>query len=451
MIFGTVAAVSTPRGRGGVSMIRVTGPDARAVLGRVFRPSGAGGISPRRAVHGLFSDDGGVFDDGIAVFYPAPGSYTGEDTAELCCHGGVLVTERLLAACFSAGALPAGAGEFTRRAFINGKLTLTEAEAVAGIIDAVCTRQLDISVRQASGALSAKISGIYDRLKTLAASLYAYIDYPDEDLSDIPHDRLAAELAGARAELDALADSHRYGRAVSEGVDTVIVGRTNTGKSSLLNLLLGFERALVSDAEGTTRDVVSETCVVGGVPLRLSDTAGIRSGAGEIEAAGIRKGLERLENAGLVFAVFDCSCPLSEEDHALAGRIRELGKEDCTIAVFNKADLAPSFAPPPIFARSAVISALTGEGKDSLERAVASFYGDYDGDPGTVVMSARQAAALRRASDALGSALGSLELFMPDAAGTDIEAALAALGETDGRGVSEEIVSEIFTHFCVGK
>lgn len=246
----TVAAVSTPRGKGGVAMIRITGPEARAVLSRVFRPKSGRPPEARQAVYGSFFDDGGVFDDGVAVFYAAPASYTGEDTAELCCHGGLLVTERLLSAVLAAGAQPARPGEFSKRAFLNGKLTLTEAEAVAGIIDAVSAKRLEIGVRQAGGSLSRRIDGLYRRLVTLAASMRAYIDYPDEDLADLTPREAAAELSAVRAELDALADSHRYGRAVSEGVRTVLVGRTNTGKSSLLNLLLGFERALVSDEAG---------------------------------------------------------------------------------------------------------------------------------------------------------------------------------------------------------
>ena len=447
----TVAAVSTPRGKGGVAMIRITGPEARAVLSRVFRPKSGRPPEARQAVYGSFFDDGGVFDDGVAVFYAAPASYTGEDTAELCCHGGLLVTERLLSAVLAAGAQPARPGEFSKRAFLNGKLTLTEAEAVAGIIDAVSAKRLEIGVRQAGGSLSRRIDGLYRRLVTLAASMRAYIDYPDEDLADLTPREAAAELSAVRAELDALADSHRYGRAVSEGVRTVLVGRTNTGKSSLLNLLLGFERALVSDEAGTTRDVVSETAVVGGIPLRLADTAGLRAGAGAVERAGIGKSLEQLERAELVLAVFDLSQPLTAEDYGLADRIRALGKAGSTVAVFNKRDLAPGAVPPVLFDRQVCISARTGEGKDALEQAVGALYGGLEPDMDAVITSARQAAALRRASAALGEAKEALCGGAQDAAGTELDAAIAALGETDGRSVSEAVVDEIFSRFCVGK
>ncbi|HJA58692.1 MAG TPA: tRNA uridine-5-carboxymethylaminomethyl(34) synthesis GTPase MnmE [Firmicutes bacterium] len=447
----TVAAVSTPRGKGGVAMIRITGPEARAVLSRVFRPKSGRPPEARQAVYGSFFDDGGVFDDGVAVFYAAPASYTGEDTAELCCHGGLLVTERLLSAVLAAGAQPARPGEFSKRAFLNGKLTLTEAEAVAGIIDAVSAKRLEIGVRQAGGSLSRRIDGLYRRLVTLAASMRAYIDYPDEDLADLTPREAAAELSAVRAELDALADSHRYGRAVSEGVRTVLVGRTNTGKSSLLNLLLGFERALVSDEAGTTRDVVSETAVVCGIPLLLADTAGLRAGAGAVERAGIGKSLEQLERAELVLAVFDLSQPLTAEDYGLADRIRALGKAGSTVAVFNKRDLAPGAVPPVLFDRQVCISARTGEGKDALEQAVGALYGGLEPDMDAVITSARQAAALRRASAALGEAKEALCGGAQDAAGTELDAAIAALGETDGRSVSEAVVDEIFSRFCVGK
>ena len=447
----TVAAVSTPRGKGGVAMIRITGPEARAVLSRVFRPKSGRPPEARQAVYGSFFDDGGVFDDGVAVFYAAPASYTGEDTAELCCHGGLLVTERLLSAVLAAGAQPARPGEFSKRAFLNGKLTLTEAEAVAGIIDAVSAKRLEIGVRQAGGSLSRRIDGLYRRLVTLAASMRAYIDYPDEDLADLTPREAAAELSAVRAELDALADSHRYGRAVSEGVRTVLVGRTNTGKSSLLNLLLGFERALVSDEAGTTRDVVSETAVVCGIPLLLADTAGLRAGAGAVEQAGIGKSLEQLERAELVLAVFDLSQPLTAEDYGLADRIRALGKAGSTVAVFNKRDLAPGAVPPVLFDRQVCISARTGEGKDALEQAVGALYGGLEPDMDAVITSARRAAALRRASAALGEAKEALCGGAQDAAGTELDAAIAALGETDGRSVSEAVVAEIFSRFCVGK
>ena len=448
----TVAAVSTPRGKGGVAMIRITGPEARAVLSRVFRPKSGRPPEARQAVYGSFFDDGGVFDDGVAVFYAAPASYTGEDTAELCCHGGLLVTERLLSAVLAAGAQPARPGEFSKRAFLNGKLTLTEAEAVAGIIDAVSAKRLEIGVRQAGGSLSRRIDGLYRRLVTLAASMRAYIDYPDEDLADLTPREAAAELSAVRAELDALADSHRYGRAVSEGGG----GRRHRRREVWMfckaqNLLLGFERALVSDEAGTTRDVVSETAVVCGIPLLLADTAGLRAGAGAVERAGIGKSLEQLERAELVLAVFDLSQPLTAEDYGLADRIRALGKAGSTVAVFNKRDLAPGAVPPVLFDRQVCISARTGEGKDALEQAVGALYGGLEPDMDAVITSARQAAALRRASAALGEAKEALCGGAQDAAGTELDAAIAALGETDGRSVSEAVVDEIFSRFCVGK
>ena len=448
----TVAAVSTPRGKGGVAMLRVSGPDARAVLARVFRPRGDVPLRPRTAVYGSFYDDGGVFDDGIAVFYASPASYTGEDTAELCCHGGLLVTERLLAAVLAAGAQPAGPGEFTRRAFLNGKLTLTEAEAVAGIIDAASARRLEIGVRQAGGSLSRRIDGLYGRLVTLAASLRAYIDYPDEDLADLSEAETAAELSAVRAELDALADSHRYGRAVSEGVRTVLVGRTNTGKSSLLNLLLGFERALVSDEAGTTRDVVSAPAVVCGIPLLLADTAGLRAGAGEVERAGIRKSIEQLEQAELVLAVFDSSQALEKEDWELMDALEKVP----AIAIVNKSDLPTQMDVEAIqkrFEKTVSLSAATGEGLAALEQALSEILDTKDFHPQEgVLFTQRQRMDAQTALDSLREGEQALVLGLTlDAVTVCVEDALHALAALTGEQVSEEIVDRVFEEFCVGK
>lgn len=448
----TVAAISTPRGKGGVALVRISGDNAFEVAERVFAPSSGKRLTeykPNTVVHGVFSDRDGAFDDGMAVLYASPRSFTGEDTAELCCHGGPLVTQKLLSACFAAGADPAGRGEFTRRAFINGKLSLSRAEAVGGIIDAVSEKHLGVSLMQMGGSLAQKIGGIYSRLALLAASVYAYIDYPDEDMTDVTVPEMEEELKRILAELEDLRKTRKYGKAISEGVKAAIIGRPNTGKSSLLNLLAGEERAIVTEIEGTTRDVVTEKITAGGVVLDLSDTAGIRKSEDRIEMLGVERSLEQIKNAELLILVLENR--LREEDSQAVNAINEAGKSGVTIALLNKSDVEKC-EKPGIFKYEIEFSALTGAGREELINAIETLCGAGEcGDAGTIIVSARQSAALDKAASCVGNALDALKRFTQDVAGMDIESALAALGEIDGRAVTEEIVDSIFSHFCVGK
>ena len=448
----TVAAVSTPKGKGGVAMIRISGEDAFGVASRVFIPVSGKSLSsykPNTAVYGRFNEDGIAFDDGMAIVYKTPSSFTGEDTVELCCHGGLLVTRKLLTAVFAAGAVPAGPGEFTKRAFINGKLTLSEAEAVAGIIDAASEKHLGISLLQLEGSLSRKISDIYSKLTYLLSSVYAFIDYPDEDMTDIPVDEMKKTLSGILKELDALYESRKYGKAISEGVSAVIAGRPNTGKSSLLNFLSGSERAIVTDIEGTTRDVITEKITVGSIVLNLSDTAGIREGGDMIEKMGIERSAEAVKNAEIIILVLESR--LTGGDEKVIKLIKDAGKEAVTVALYNKTDVNNAVF-GGIFENEIAFSAKTGEGKARLEEIIAKLCSEAErGDDGTVIISARQFGALKRARNGVSSAIAALDTFTQDIAGMDIEQALAALGELDGREVTEEVVNGIFSHFCVGK
>lgn len=451
----TVSAIGTPHGVGAVSMIRLTGDEAIAVATKVFFPKGSTPLkdrAARTAVYGTFTDENGPFDDGIVILYPAPSSYTGEDMAELMCHGGVLATERLLRATVSAGAALAGAGEFTRRAFINGKLSLSQAEAVGTLIEAKTDACLSVGIRQLGGALSKKIGRLSDELVALTSSIYAYIDYPEEDLTDVSCEEMLKRLESIRDELFALKDSYRYGKAISEGVKCAIVGCPNTGKSSVLNLLMGEERAIVTSRAGTTRDVITEKVRIGDVLLLLSDTAGIRDGGGMIERAGIKKSLESLEEAELVLAVFDGSKPQSEGDNRIIEHLRAAGKTAVTIGIVNKNDKSKRYEYALPFP-TVSLSAKTGDGETELRRAVEALYdGGIERDYGATVINARQHGALARAAASVDSALNALRMgYTQDVAGLDIEDALAALGELDGRRVSEEIVNEIFSRFCVGK
>lgn len=446
----TVAAISTPVGKGGVALIRISGEDAVQICRKVFAPASGKDISEYpagKAVHGYFRDKDGNFDDGLATLFISPRSFTGEDTAELCCHGGILVQEKLLRACFWAGATPAAAGEFTRRAYINGKITLSQAEAVGGLIDAHTEKHLEVSLRQLDGNISKKIDAVCSSLILTAATVYAYIDYPDEDMTDMSVDEMLIKLNEAKNTLLSLAGTHKYGKAISEGIPTVIAGKPNTGKSTLMNLLCGTDRAIVTDIAGTTRDVITEQVKVDDILLNLADTAGIRESEETVEAAGIKRSIKEIEKASLIIAVFDGSTPLSDEDNELINLLEY--KKDRVIAVINKCDKGATLSLP--FENSVCMSAKTGEGFDGLKEKIRLFAGQAEVNTEDIIVSARQYGAIERALENINDAITALGGFTQDIAGECIERAISALGEIDGRTATQEIVNEIFSHFCVGK
>lgn len=450
----TIAAISTPPGKGGVALIRVSGPDAFAITERVFRPKGGRQPRelPRYAVYGDMLLEGSVIDDGLCTAFPAPGSYTGEDTVELTCHGGVLITRTVLEALFVAGAAPAGPGEFTRRAFLSGRLGLTEAEAIATLLDAKSEAQVRLSASR--GLLASRLAEHYREALALTVAAEAVIDFPEEDLSEIPEDELCKRLEALCHDVGSLCGSYRTGRAVSEGVRTVIIGRPNVGKSSLYNLLVGEDAAIVSEHEGTTRDVLERTVALGRVLLRLSDTAGLRESSDPVERIGVDRAKAALAEADLVLAVFDSSHPLSDEDRAILAMQADV-HVPC-IAILNKSDLAPRIEREELLAHFGSVlelSATHGTPMPLIEAVDRLFTdGELVIGESAIVSSARQYAALARAHACLGDALTALRGGLPaDMYTADLEAALSALGEVDGRTVNEEIVGEIFSHFCVGK
>lgn len=456
MLGDTVAAVSTPRGRGGIAVIRISGDGTRDVLRRCFVPAGsAPWDNVRKSCFGKIVDGKDEIDTGLAVFFRAPHSYTGEDSAEISCHGGVAVTAAVLRAVFAAGAAPAAAGEFTQRAFINGKLSLTEAEAVGKLIDADTDSRRRLAYGAAAGRLKDAAGGVCSRLRRVLAALYAVIDYPDEDIGDEGEREIEGVLEASAAELRRLLATYKTGCAVSDGVVCAIVGSPNSGKSSLYNLLCRSDRAIVTDVAGTTRDTLWETVDVGGITLRIADTAGIRKTDDIVEAAGIDRTIGVMESAELVIAVFDGSEALKPEDRELTERLRGCGA--AVICVINKSDLGGAADTSEFEGcadKTVVMSALTGDGLDRLHDAINGIY-NSDGlslDSDAVLWDVRHRAAVEKALELIEESRRALSAGDPaDAVCTLAESALAELSMLDGRGVSEEIVAEIFSHFCVGK
>ncbi len=458
-LLDTIAAVSTPYGKGGVAMIRISGADASAVGDAIFRPASRKRLSEiphASCVYGeIVMPDGESVDDGMATYFRAPRSFTGEDTVEITCHGGILVTRKVLSAALRAGARAAEAGEFTRRAYLSGKLKLTQAEALGNLLEAATEGQLSLARSGMKGHLSLRTERIYEELRSVMTSIFAAIDFPDEDLSELTREQIAQKVREALLELRTLMKTYDTGRAMSEGIPTVICGRTNAGKSSVYNRILGYDAAIVTDVEGTTRDVLRESAVLGKTLLRLCDTAGLRETDDLVESMGIRRSREEMRRAGLILAVFDSSEEPREEDLSLAREIAEL--KTPAIALWNKSDRpagADMRALAEHFEHSLPISAKDGEGFSELGALIDGLFIDGNLDIGqdAVVTGARQFAALSSAEEALSSSLADLLADLPlDLCCVGIEDALISLGEVDGRELGEEIVAEIFSKFCVGK
>lgn len=453
---GTIAAISTPPGKGGVALIRVSGPDAFPICDRCFRP--ARGDAPlslrpvRTAVRGDFLLDGEPIDDGLAFRFPSPHSYTGEDTVEFTCHGGVLVSHAVLEAVFAAGALPASAGEFTRRAYLNGTLTLTEADAIGQLLEASSMGQVKLAGRESREKLSRALSELHDTLVTLLASLYATIDYPEEDLASLSDEELAASLESLTERISLLLRTYRTGRSIRMGIPTVICGRPNVGKSSLYNLLCREEAAIVTDVAGTTRDLLERTVTLGSLTLRLTDTAGLRETCDPVERIGVERTRAALAQAELVLAVFDASVDLTDEDQELLAALR---KSPATVILcLNKCDLPRArWEIPSGFPYVVSMSAKSGEA-EALTDCILSLFEDASIHIGedAIISDARQFGALSYARELLASAAKAIKGGVTaEVALSEAERALGYLSEAEGTSVSEEIVDSIFSHFCIGK
>ena len=450
----TIAAVSTGNQVSAIGIIRLTGDDCIAVAEKVFTLNNQQPLSAspdRKLVLGQLHDkDGRVIDQCMAVISRNPHSYTGEDTVEFHCHGSPAVLAAGLESLYIAGAKPARRGEFTKRAFLNGKLDLTQAEAVIDLIEADTADAAANAAGQVGGRLQKKLTPIYNALVDLCSHFHAVLDYPDEDIEDFGLENYRTDLRTHAKQLYALLQTYGQGRILRQGVAAAIVGKPNVGKSSLLNALAGFERAIVTDIPGTTRDTVEETVMLGSTRLRLIDTAGIRETEDTVEAMGVERSKQAVEDADLVLFVCDGSKPLTGEDEAIIDLCCD---HENAVALINKTDLGQEVEPRDLpFMNVIRICARDGKGLDQLADVVDTLFENETPCDGSILTNARQFDAIRRSYEAILRSLQGLQLGLtPDAVLTDVEEAMEAMGEVTGATIREDITARIFERFCVGK
>ncbi len=451
----TIAAVSTPLGMGGISVIRISGKDAVSVADKVFVSVSGKKLADMKgytAAYGKIYDDGELLDEAVATVFIAPNSYTGENVVELSCHGGMYITSQVLRTVLDHGAVTAEPGEFTKRAFLNGKIDLTESEAVMDIISAKGRAAARSAIGIKEGRLRHEIDDVKASLIDSAAHLSAWADYPEEDIPEVSADTLNENITVALQKLDSLLKGYDIGKSVKEGIDTLIIGKPNVGKSTLMNFLSGSEKSIVTDIPGTTRDIIEETVVLGNAVLRLSDTAGLRETDNPIEKIGVDRAKKRIESCGLVLAVFDASRTLDDDDKSMLNLIGDVP----SVAVINKSDLCIVLDVDHVKSKvseAVYISAVTGDGIDELIAVVERITGAAEFDENTAVLSTeRQRECTMRAKNALEEALNALHSGLTlDAVTVSIEEAIQALLELTGERVGEVVVHSVFSKFCVGK
>lgn len=449
----TIAAIATGAQVAAIGIIRLSGPEAIAIADRLFTPR-TGSVMSERAdrslVYGALRDrNGDILDLCLCTVSRAPNSYTGEDTAELQCHGSPVVLRTALEEMFALGARQAGPGEFTKRAFLNGRMELTAAEAVADLIDAETAESARNAAGQLSGAIAGKIDAIYSSLTDISSHYHAVLDYPDEDIEEFTLSGYVGTMDSALHELRRLLSTFEHGRLLNSGIPAAIVGRPNVGKSSLLNALVGYDRAIVTSVAGTTRDTIEEKLRLGGLTLRLVDTAGIRETADAVEQLGVERSRRAMESAELVLAVVDGSDELTDGDIEI---IRMAEAAPKAIVVISKLDISSTLPEIDTALPVVCLSSLTGEGLERLEKAVAEQFPMPVVPAGEILTNSRQVDAVSRALEYMEAARQAMGAGMtPDIVLTETEGAMSALGELTGKTVREDVTERIFRRFCVGK
>ncbi len=449
----TIAAVSTPSGEGALGVIRISGDNAIEVADKIFFPFSGKSLSSLdgyQALYGAVKDGDTTLDDGVALVFKAPHSFTGEDTVEISLHGGSLILKSVLRLILKNGAFMAAAGEFTKRAFLNGKLDLTKAESIMGLISAKSNAELRLSRSAHAGKISEKIESIEAVLVSLDASISAFSDYPDEDIEGLNIENFEKLLKNARLTLEKMLSDFDKGKILREGIDTAIVGKPNVGKSTLMNMLSGTERSIVTEVAGTTRDVVEETVVIGDITLALADTAGIHSTEDMVESIGVERARARIDAAQLILAVFDSTKALDNDDKALLSLLDSKN----TIIIINKTDIGNVLSKSQFGGFTVIeLSAKNKTGLEELEKAICQITGTANLSQDSVILiNERQRDCAQRALSAVEEALNAIELGLTvDAVGVCVDDAIASLFEITGKRVTNEVTDEIFKKFCVGK
>lgn len=451
----TIAAVATGNSVSGIGVIRISGDRAIEIAQKVFKALDGTPLSELKgytAKYGKVYSNGESFDNAVALVFRNPKSYTGEDVVELSVHGGIFIVEKTLETVLAAGAEPAQAGEFTKRAFLNGKIDLAQAEGVAALISAQGQEAAKVSFNLLQGSLSKEISGVLDELINCSSLMAAWVDYPDEEIPELDENSLKKTLQTAKDTLEKLLKNYENGIVMTQGVDTAIVGKPNAGKSTLMNMLSGVEKSIVTHIEGTTRDIVENSVRLGNIVLHLSDTAGIRESDDIVESIGIKKAIEKIDAASLVLAVFDSSAELGDEDRMLMNACK--GKP--CIAVINKTDLPEKIDTNQIssqFDRIVYISAKNNEGADALEQAIKEQLGVENFDSSQPILAnKRQKQCVANAYEHICQALEGAQMGITyDAINVMIDSAVDDLLSLTGKKATEEVVNNIFSRFCVGK
>jgi len=452
----TIAAISTPKGIGGIGVVRISGEEAIEIADRVFKPfDGVSRLSSMKgytAKYGKVMSNHQLIDDAVALVFKAPHSYTGENVVEISCHGGLYLTREVLRAVLKAGASAAEPGEFTKRAFLNGKIDLSQAEAVMDLISARSRRANIIAFNQKEGAVSKKINEIKNQLLEISAQISVWVDYPEEDVPELQSTHLKETFETIYQKFENMIKNYDICSALKQGIKTSLVGKPNVGKSTIMNLISGFERSIVTDVAGTTRDVVEETVMIGDVPLLLSDTAGIRNTEDTVEKIGVEKARQYLKAADLNIVVLDSSSKLTPEDE----EILNLCDPKRTILILNKIDLGSKLDKAKVstcFSRIVEMSAVNGSGLEKFKEVVEEIVGVTEIDSSqSVISNERQLIILQKVKDIILNAIMELERKITlDAISILLYDAINLLMELTGENVTEEIINKVFSQFCVGK